>query len=248
VVSETVHRQGQKLPSHAHERASINFVLSGAYAETFRGTSHAYSPASIVVKPAGEQHANDFRTAHAHCLLIELTNTRSESTHACIAAAQAPSSRPAPELKPIALRIIRELRAPDAFSPLAVEASILELLVANARTHERARSGNAPSWLHQVVARLQEAPGDVALAQLAADAGVHPTHLARVFRKHFGTSPGEYARDVRLTRAIELLTTSQEPIGKIALAAGFFDQSHFSRCVKRRTGMSPKALRRSMCC
>jgi AraC family transcriptional regulator len=41
VVSETVHRQGQKLPSHAHERASINFVLSGAYAETFRGTRHA---------------------------------------------------------------------------------------------------------------------------------------------------------------------------------------------------------------
>lgn len=242
VVSETVHHQGQNLARHAHERASINFVLSGAYAETFRGSNHAYGPASIIVKPEGEAHANHFREASAHCLLIELTQERNASVAACFAAVKAPSWRIAPDLKPIALRILRELRTRDAFSALAVEANILELLVANARNIDSARPG-APRWLRMVIERLHDVPADVPLSQLAADAGVHPTHLTRAFRKHLGKSPGEYARQIRLNRAIERVTTSQESIGKIAVESGFFDQAHFNRCVKRRTGMTPRELR-----
>jgi AraC family transcriptional regulator len=243
VVSETVHRQGQNLARHAHERASINFVLSGAYAETFRGTSYAHGPESIVVKPAGEAHANDFRDASAHCLLIELTHAPGEWVQACFAAAQAPASRMAPELKPIALRILRELRVQDVFSTLAMEANILELLVGNGRITNKANSIGAPRWLRVVIERLHDAPGDVRLSQLAADAGVHPTHLTRAFRKHLGKSPGEYARQIRLNRAIERLTTSHEPVGQIAVEAGFFDQAHFTRCVKQQTGMTPRELR-----
>jgi AraC family transcriptional regulator len=243
VVSETVHRHGQNLPRHAHERASINFVLSGAYAETFRGTSDAYGPASVIVKPAGETHANHFRDAAAHCLLIELTHAPNASVQACFAAAQAPASRIAPELRPIALRIVRELRIRDAFSALAVEANILELLVATARHVDRTDNAGAPRWMRVVIERMHDAPGDVPLSQLAADAGVHPTHLTRAFRKHVGKSPGEYARQIRLNRAIERLTTSQESIGKIAVEAGFFDQAHFTRCVKQQTDMTPRELR-----
>jgi AraC family transcriptional regulator len=248
VVSETVHQRGQNLPHHAHERASINFVLDGAYAETFRGSSHAYGPATIIVKPAGEQHANNFRDASAHCLLIELTAARSATFQACFEATRAPSSRTATDLKAIALRIVRELRTRDAFSAIAVEANILELLVASARAQDKRNAGAAPKWLREVVEKLHDETIDSPLAQLADDAGVHPVHLARAFRKHFGSSPGEYSRLIRLNRAIELLAKSDEPIGKIALAAGFFDQSHFSRCVKQRTGMSPGALRRSRKC
>jgi AraC family transcriptional regulator len=243
VVSETVHHQGQNLPRHAHERASINFVLSGAYAETYRGTSYTYGSASMIVKPAGEAHANHFRDAAAHCLLIELTQTQNASVQACIAAAQSPAGRIAPELKPIALRIVRELRLRDAFSTLAVEANILELLVANARHIGGTDNVGAPGWMRVVIDRMHDGPGDVRLSQLAADAGVHPTHLTRAFRKHLGKSPGEYARQIRLNRAIERLTTSQESIGQIAVEAGFFDQAHFTRCVKQQTGMTPRELR-----
>src|SRR5918993_185359 len=160
VVSETMHRQGQHLGRHAHERATINFVLGGSYAETFGGKTHAYGPATLIVKPAGEAHANHFRDASARCLLIELTPARTDSVQACFAATQTPSSRIAPELKPIALRIIRELRAPDTFSALAVEAHILELMVASARSHHNADTAAKPRWLRVVIEKLHDAPGD----------------------------------------------------------------------------------------
>jgi AraC family transcriptional regulator len=243
VVSETVHRKGQMLARHAHERASINFVLGGAYSETFRGSSHAYTPDTIVIKPAGEEHANHFREVGARCLLIELTPARTASLQACFDSARAPSSRVTPALKPVALRIVRELRAPDSFSRLAVEAHILELLVETARAYERTDAGHAPRWLQNVVARLRDDTALPQLSELAVDAGVHPAHLTRAFRKHFHSTPGEYARRARLERAIALLTSTEEPIGHIAVRAGFFDQSHFTRCVKQATGMSPGELR-----
>lgn len=76
VRSETVHLRGQDLPGHAHELATINFVLAGAYAERFRGSSDACGPATLIIKPAGEAHANNFRASGARCLLIELTPAR----------------------------------------------------------------------------------------------------------------------------------------------------------------------------
>ena len=244
VVSETTHRHGQNLPRHAHERASINFVLDGGYAETFRGSSHTYPPGWLVIKPAGEQHANHFRDASARCLLIELTNARHAAADACFAV-HAPSARLHPELNPIALRIVRELRARDAFSALAIEAGILELLVSGGRRQQKSKAMATPRWLRPVLDRLHEAPANLSLTELAAEAGVHPTHLARVFRKRLGTTPAEYARQIRLNRAIERLTTSSEPIGTVAIQAGFFDQSHFSRLVKKHTGMTARELRRS---
>lgn len=39
------------------------------------------------------------------------------------------------------------------------------------------------------------------------------------------------------------LARSQEPLARIALAAGFTDQSHFTRCVRQRTGLTPAAFR-----
>jgi AraC family transcriptional regulator len=246
VVSETVHRKGQMLARHAHERASVNFVLGGAYSETFRGTSHSYEPDTIVIKPAGEQHANHFREVGARCLLIELTPARTASLQACFDSARAPSSRVTPALKPVALRIVRELRAPDTYSRLAIEAHILELLVETARAYERTDAGNAPPWLRAVVERLRDDSNLPQLSELAVEAGVHPAHLTRSFRKHFHSTPGEYARRVRLDRAIELLTSTDQPIGRIALQAGFFDQSHFTRCVRQATGMSPGALRSAL--
>jgi AraC family transcriptional regulator len=43
--------------------------------------------------------------------------------------------------------------------------------------------------------------------------------------------------------AARKLVTSDEPLTGIALAAGFSDQSHFSRTFKRQTGMTPATFR-----
>jgi AraC family transcriptional regulator len=48
---------------------------------------------------------------------------------------------------------------------------------------------------------------------------------------------------LRIEEACAALTTSDMPINEIALAAGFYDQSHFSNTFKKITGMTPAAWR-----
>jgi AraC family transcriptional regulator len=84
----------------------------------------------------------------------------------------------------------------------------------------------------------------VRLADLAREVAVHPAHLARAFRQQFGTSVGGYVRRLRLDRAAAELERSDKALAAIALAAGFADQSHFTRSFRRHTGFTPGAYRR----
>src|SRR6266576_3781366 len=82
------------------------------------------------------------------------------------------------------------------------------------------------------------------LTQIAQTVGVHPTHLARAFKRHYQGSVGEYMRRLRLDWASKQLRTSEDSIAQIAAAAGFYDQSHFIHTFKRSTGFTPAEFRR----
>ena len=94
---------------------------------------------------------------------------------------------------------------------------------------------------------MEHSPNDLEnlrLADIATEVGVHPVHLARVFRLSYGTPVGAYARGLRLTWAAARLRDSGDGIAQIALEAGFFDQSHFTRAFKQHFGSTPLAYRR----
>jgi AraC family transcriptional regulator len=140
-----------------------------------------------------------------------------------------------------------EIRYPDATSPLAIEALALELLAAAARIEGRpSERGRPPLWLRRVVDYLQThvlEPSD--LDTLTGIAGVTPSYLVRAFRRHQGLSLSSYTRRLRLDWAAERLASTDAPIADIALAAGFADQSHFTRVFRRELGTPPASFRRS---
>jgi AraC family transcriptional regulator len=74
---------------------------------------------------------------------------------------------------------------------------------------------------------------------MAAAAGVHPVHLAREFRRFERCTVGEYIRRLRIERACNELSNSNDSIAAIASGTGFYDQSHFGRIFKRVVGMTP---------
>jgi AraC family transcriptional regulator len=87
--------------------------------------------------------------------------------------------------------------------------------------------------------------GPLSLTGVAQHVGVHPVHLARTFRAVYRTSFASYVRELRIDFAREQLAGAA-PLSEIAAAAGFYDQSHFSRCFKRHLGMTPAAYRASL--
>ena len=88
-------------------------------------------------------------------------------------------------------------------------------------------------------ARLDEATDEnIALADLASEAGVTPFHLIRSFRASMGLTPHQYVIQLRLARARALLRAGS-PATDVAHAVGFSDQSHLHRHFKRFMGLTP---------
>jgi AraC family transcriptional regulator len=84
---------------------------------------------------------------------------------------------------------------------------------------------------------------DLRLATLASVAGISPHHFAELFRKSVGDSPHRYVMGQRVERAKRMLRFADTSIAEIALAAGFVDQSHFSKVFRRLAGASPRTWR-----
>lgn len=80
---------------------------------------------------------------------------------------------------------------------------------------------------------------DLAVADLAAAAGISEVYLRRLFTSVCGVKPSEYITNLRLNRAKELLKSETCGVGEAAALSGFGDVYHFSRLFKREVGVAP---------
>ena len=83
----------------------------------------------------------------------------------------------------------------------------------------------------------------IALREVAAEAGLSPFTLVRQFHSAVGTSPYAYILELRLARAKELLRTSDRPIRAVAERVGFRDPAYFSRLFASAVGCPPTVFR-----
>jgi AraC family transcriptional regulator len=81
------------------------------------------------------------------------------------------------------------------------------------------------------------------VTELAAVAGVSPTHFTRLFRRQTGEPPYRYVRKRRLDRAERLIVGTQLSLAAVAAAVGFSDQSHLSRVMRAERGLTPGQVR-----
>jgi AraC-like DNA-binding protein len=66
-------------------------------------------------------------------------------------------------------------------------------------------------------------------------------HLRRAFAEHIGIGPKDFARTVRLQRAVRLSRTSQD-WSRIAAEAGYYDQAHLIADFHELVGVTPGAF------
>lgn len=243
VIMETALQPCAQVPVHTHENATIVLLLSGQYRESFRGASDSHAPLTVIAKPSGEKHANDVGPKGARCLVVELTDEKIREMEGIARPCAAPRVQVNSPASRTGLRIVRELRQPDALTPVALEGAALQLLVELSR-HSPPSYRGEPTWMKRVLELLHgTSPGELRLSSLAAAIGVHPVHLARTFRRAQGCSIGEYARRLQMERAMDMLVRTRTPLSEVAVAAGFYDQSHMARAIRRETGMSARQIR-----
>jgi AraC family transcriptional regulator len=84
---------------------------------------------------------------------------------------------------------------------------------------------------------------DLSLAQLAQVVGVSPSHFKTLFKRSVGMPVHQYVIRRRVELASDLILRSRLALSEIALQAGFANQSHMARCMKRLDGITPRTLR-----
>lgn len=233
---------------HSHDDAHFVLVLQGLYASSAAGADAISCGTALIFNPAGTTHRDTFesrsRAVEGRFMTLSigagLMAGASDESGVC-ATATAIHDRRAIS---VALQLARECLQRGADVTLMRESLALSLLshVAQARGTQPT---DAPRWLSIAREQLDDrCHEEVRIADVAQAAGVHPVHLARVFRRHLGCTPGEYLRRRRLERSRTLLRETQRSLTDVALDSGFSDQSHFARAFKSETGRTPGDFRR----
>lgn len=242
--TEKLYSSRAALPMHAHELPHFCLVLAGNYHERIGAAEFEREPAALVYYPPDVSHAEEHASSGRH-FLVEIDLAGLERVREYGARLQDPVQLGAEDALWLATRMYREFSERDQFSALALESISIELLVAASRRQTASKERKPPVWLERVKEYLRENFTEPPkLSELAAAVGVHPTHLARVFRQFENCTVGDYLRRVRVENAQRKLLASDISLVEIGLASGFADQAHFNRSFRRVTGLTPAGFRR----
>jgi AraC family transcriptional regulator len=246
VLAEVAYEPGLRIQRHVHVHARFVLVLEGSLTEIRGDQVHTYGSSTLLFRRPDEPHAYLVSTAGATCLIVDVDAAwlGRAREHAPVVA-ESTAFRGGFILH-LAHRLYGEFRLRDEVSRLAIESIALGVLAEASRRVARAAGDGvrpAPTWLQQARALVERRFAEpLPLTEVAALVGVHPVHLARTFRRIYQTTFAGYVRQVRIEFARRELA-GPAALSDIAVAAGFCDQSHFSRSFKQYTGLTPAEYR-----
>jgi AraC family transcriptional regulator len=232
-----------RLPEHGHATPFFTYVLRGSYMERV-GRYERQCRRGAVIFHDHESHSNEVGPAGTVSFNAEINpELWRELTGGSGVSAAITGRVLGGDLEWPALRVWREFQQADVSSTLGVEEGIV--LLCGATRREFSRGLFEPHFrLDRCVAYLDAHPMEPhRLADVARIAEVHPMHLAKLFRRRFGCSMGEYLRRRRVAWACGQLALGEATITAIAQEAGFADHAHFTRTFVRITGCTPRWFR-----
>jgi AraC family transcriptional regulator len=232
-------RSPDEVLEHTHIDAHFVLITGGNYASIATGRPATGCPI-FIYNPPGTTHRDHFERGRGSYFAISLEPAKAAAMSGGISLPNEPLHLIKTAQLAIAMRIVK--CCSSAVRGLALDALSHELVGSMDRRHPTERI--APNWLHQAMELLHDRYLDeLTIADIATSVGVHPIHLARSFRHHFGCSPAEFTRFRRLERAAQMLTRSGNPLSEIALVCGYADQSHFNKEFARNMGVTPRKYR-----
>lgn len=241
--SEVTYRREVRWAGHTHLRAFFALLLRGQYTEEFPRGRLTYRPFDVAFHPEATQHVDRIEAAASRFFLVEVEEPWLQRLRECFPAAGREPRMCDASLAPLLLRLYREHRAGVLNTRGQRGDRVLELLAGLAPGPSRP-SHEPPPWLRTVLELIRsEYPDRLSLDDIARQVRLHPVYLSRTFRQYTGQNMSRCLVRSRIRFAIRKLAETDLPLAEVALAAGFCDQSHFTRVFKRETGKTPAAAR-----
>jgi AraC-like DNA-binding protein len=243
----------QSFPRHFHGTYSISVVEGGTGAVWCDGTNFTVPPAGLTLVNPGQVHtggiasgatAMQYRVLYPSAALVQRfvgdESARSEPMFRRASVVDA-------SLAPLVARAHRLLGEPTrALERDEMLLSVLRLLFdrhGDVRVARTAAARAESAGVRRVIEALHSSSErPTSLTAIAGLVGWTPAYLSRVFRRHVGMRPSAYLLQLRVEHGRRLLAGGATPV-QAAVAAGFADQSHFTRAFRRWTGTTPAVFR-----
>jgi len=149
-----------------------------------------------------------------------------------------------PKLQHIGWALRAELEAGEPNDRLYAEslgtALVAHVLRRYARVGTMVRRGLSRSQLERVMNYIADnISSNLSLADLAAVSGLGASTFRALFKQSVGVPVHQYVIRKRVETAANLLSRGGARLSEVAVQAGFVDQSHMARCMRRILGMTP---------
>jgi AraC family transcriptional regulator len=229
---------------HYHENAYFTFILQGNVIEGNKKETYHCGAGTLLFHNWQESHYNIKPKGFTRGFHAELDKSFFTASVSASNIPQGSSAISDVNTKLLFYRLFRELKINDSSSPLAIQALMLRVF-SSMHKEESTHARQKPAWVKGIKEILHDENAEkLNLQQLAALLNIHPVHLSRDFSKYFDCTLGDYTRKIKIERALHLLPDKKYSLGDISFQCGFSDQSHFFRCFKNLTGVSPSYYRK----
>ena len=146
-----------------------------------------------------------------------------------------------------------EYAAKDVCYKLPIRANIYILVSALLRYYCGARNETERMVYHNLL-RLRPTLDYIAdncgekiyIDTLAEMISVSADYFTKMFKESIGKTPIDYINGVRVNRALELLSSTDVPLGDIAEISGFANPNYFHKIFKQYMNTSPLAYRKNL--
>jgi AraC family transcriptional regulator len=231
----------EEVEVHTHVDAHFVLVTSGRYVSSASAAPNRRI--ALVYNPPGTTHRDHFGHGRGSFFTISVTAQRLADSNESELPAMAVYLRD-DRACALARTLLAECARWNKSSSLKAESLYAELLAATVHRSAPAERSR-PTWLRAAYELIQDCYAEeLRIRQIANSVGVHPTHLARVFRSFLGCMPGDLLRGRRLEKAAELLLSTDSSIAEIALESGYSDQAQFTKAFRLMYGTPPRSYRR----
>jgi AraC-like DNA-binding protein len=232
-VRPVIDRSNAHVPEHAHDWPLLSLFVIGSYSNQTELGECSISGPSAVFYAAGAAHRNTAGPDGFEQIEIEFDPAWLRS----VRLPDRPVSRWMGGRGGAAARALAKSLSHDVAED--------ELLAALRNFLETAAAGcdvRHPAWLDHVTRQLRDDPARK-LSELAREAQLHPAWMGTAYRRAAGEGLLDATARFRVEHATRLLRETDAPFTRIALDAGFCDQSHMIRTFRRVLGRLPSAVR-----
>jgi AraC-like DNA-binding protein len=238
----------RSFPRHTHDQYGIGVIDLGGHASSSgRGQVEA-GPGSLIFVNPGEVHDGRAIGGRPRSWRMLYVNTcLMEATCADVFDSANPSlTFSAPVFADVVLRILfdtafRHTTPTVERDAMACETAILRLVARLAINAAAApKNTKTPSAsIRRARDRIDADPSArLTLADLASEVDLSRYQLLRGFARELDLTPHAYILQRRIALARRLIRGGQA-LAEVAAIAGFFDQSHLTRCFVRQFGVTP---------